>query len=113
MVKSDWPFFTRSPSLKFLDSRIPVTRARTSTSREPAVWPTYSQLTGSASWVAVVTVTSGGGMPPPIGPWPPPFSLPLEGLQAATTTPHDTSTSCLKRMRNPGKRGGILTPTLP
>src|SRR5688572_25991545 len=113
MVKSDCPFFTRSPSLKFLDIRIPVTRARTSTSREPAVWPTYSQLTGSASWATVVTVTSGVGMPP-IGPWPPPFSLPLEGLHAARTATDKRTTRRLKPMRSPvvsaPARGGILTP---
>ena len=39
---SDWPFLTLPPSVKLRASRIPATRARTSTSREPAVWPTYS-----------------------------------------------------------------------
>jgi hypothetical protein len=79
-----------------------VTRARTSTSREPAVWPTYSKVTGSACGLTAATVTSGGGIPP-IGPCPPPlppFSLPFEGLQAATTKAVDTMTRCLKLMRN-------------
>src|SRR5262245_42869226 len=109
MVKSDCPFLTRSPSLKFLDTRMPVTRARTSTSREPAVWPTYSHVTGSACAFALVTVTSDGGMPPP-GPWPPPpFSLPLEGLHAATrkgsNAAMDSGRSLARSMRKPELEG--------
>jgi hypothetical protein len=41
-VYSDWPFFTLPPSAKLRLMRMPDTRARTSASREPAVWPTYS-----------------------------------------------------------------------
>src|SRR6266571_3169500 len=42
---------------------MPVTRARTSTSREPAVWPTYSNVAGTDCGCTVTTATSGGGMP--------------------------------------------------
>src|SRR2546430_1194717 len=63
---------------------MPATRARTSTSREPAVCPTYSNVTGSACGATVTTVTSGGGMPAPGPPlWPPLSGAPFEGLQAA------------------------------
>src|SRR5262245_38423917 len=58
---------------------MPVTRARTSTSREPSVWPTYSNDTGIALGATVTAVTSGGGMPPP-GP-PLCWLAPLEGPQ--------------------------------
>src|SRR5258705_9381393 len=43
---------------------MPVTRARTSTSREPAVWPMYSNVAGTDCGCTVTTATSGGGMPP-------------------------------------------------
>src|SRR3954471_2502938 len=59
---------------------MPGTRARTSTSREPAVCPGYSNTTGSDCCCTVVTDTSGGGKPMP---GPPFFSEPLEGLHAA------------------------------
>src|SRR6266571_7051862 len=42
---------------------MPVTRARTSTSREPAVWPTYSKVAGTDCGCTVTTATSGGRMP--------------------------------------------------
>src|SRR5713226_7422272 len=64
---------------------MPVTRARTSTSREPAAWPTYSNVAGSACGATVTTVTSGGGMPAPGPPlWPPLSGAPFEGLHAAS-----------------------------
>src|SRR5437899_10001353 len=64
---------------------MPATRARTSTSREPAVCPTYSNVTGSACGATMTTVTSGGGMPAPGPPlWPPLSGAPFEGLQAAS-----------------------------
>src|SRR5881396_1981431 len=64
---------------------MPATRARTSTSREPAVCPTYSNVTGSACGATVTTVTSGGGMPAPGPPlWPPLSGAPFEGLHAAS-----------------------------
>src|SRR6266536_3123248 len=43
---------------------IPVTRARTSTSLEPRVWPTYSNATGKLCCATVRVVTSVGGKPP-------------------------------------------------
>ena len=95
---------------------MPVTRAQTSTSREPTVCPTYSQLTGSACASAATTVTSGAGIPPMGPPWPlPPFSLPFEGLQAATTALRRTGQSCLKRMRIPrlSQRERVLTSVSP
>jgi hypothetical protein len=63
------------------------TRARTSTSREPAVCPTYSKTTGSERGLTVMVVTSGGGMPiGPPGPLPLPFSIgPADGPQPART----------------------------
>src|SRR5256885_433680 len=42
---------------------MPVTRARTSTSREPAVWPTYSKVAGTDCGCTVTTATSGARMP--------------------------------------------------
>src|SRR4051794_27229311 len=57
---------------------MPVTRARTSTSFEPCVWPTYSNVTGKVFCVAATTVTSAGGKPAKP---PPPFGC--EGPQAA------------------------------
>src|ERR1700757_2223237 len=42
---------------------MPVTRARTSTSREPAVCPTYSKAAGTDCGCTVTTATSGAGMP--------------------------------------------------
>src|SRR2546427_9005250 len=64
---------------------MPATRARTSTSREPAVCPTYSNVTGSACGATMTTVTSGGGMPAPGPPlWPPLSGAPFEGLHAAS-----------------------------
>src|SRR5258708_21818471 len=42
---------------------MPVTRARTSTSREPVVWPTYSKVAGTDCGCTVTTATSGGRMP--------------------------------------------------
>ena len=46
---------TASPWLR--RKRMPVTRARTSTSREPKVWAAYSRLTGSASGCTASTLT--------------------------------------------------------
>src|SRR5688572_15127318 len=40
---------------------MPLTRARTSTSREPAVRPVYSSSSGSAPYATSATVTSCGG----------------------------------------------------
>src|SRR6476619_6659075 len=40
---------------------MPLTRARTSTSREPAVRPVYSRSSGSAPRLTVTAATSGGG----------------------------------------------------
>jgi hypothetical protein len=99
IVYSDWPFSTRPPSLKLREIRMPVTRARTSTSREPAVWPTYSKLTGTARSSTVIALTSGGGMPAPGPPWPfPPLSWPSDCPQAASTSAAPISRKCLKRM---------------
>src|SRR5689334_19797045 len=42
---------------------MPVTRARTSTSFEPAVWPTYSNATGKLRGATETTLTSAGGKP--------------------------------------------------
>src|SRR6266851_10262522 len=42
---------------------MPVTRARTSTSREPAIWPTYSKLAGTDCACTATTATSGGTRP--------------------------------------------------
>src|SRR6266513_2233172 len=42
---------------------MPVTRARTSTSREPAVWPTYSKVAGTDCGCTVTIATSGARMP--------------------------------------------------
>src|SRR5438128_6697484 len=42
---------------------MPVTRARTSTSREPAIWPTYSKLAGTDCACTATTATSGGMCP--------------------------------------------------
>src|SRR5262245_22298905 len=83
MVNMDWPFATTAPSLKLRDCRMPVTRARTSTSREPTVCPTYSKVTGSEAGVTVTTLTSAAGWAP--GPPLPPLSA-LEGPQAASTS---------------------------
>ena len=63
---------------------MPGTRARTSTSREPAVCPAYSKLSGKVCGVTLTTFTSGGGMPMPGGP--PFFSEPFDGLHAASTS---------------------------
>src|SRR5690242_7017171 len=46
---------------------MPVTRARTSTSLEPCVCPTYSKLTGNVCGWTACTVTAAGGKP-----WKPP-----------------------------------------
>ena len=97
MVKSDCPFFTRAPSSKLRESRMPVTRARTSTSREPAVCPTYSNATGSDLGSTVTALTSAGGMAPP-GAAVRLFSCPPEGLQAASAGTSAIRTICLKRM---------------
>ena len=43
---------------------MPDTRARTSVSRAPTVWPVYSSSTGWALLETVMTDTSGKGMPP-------------------------------------------------
>src|SRR5690606_24613951 len=43
---------------------MPAPRARTSTSREPSVWPTCSKVTGRERGWTVTVVTSGAGMPP-------------------------------------------------
>src|SRR2546430_1196628 len=60
---------------------MPATRARTSTSREPAVCPTYSNVTGSARGATVTTVTSGRGLPAPGPPlWPPLSGAPVRGI---------------------------------
>src|SRR5207247_10353629 len=73
-----------APAVKVRYSKRPATRARTSTSLEPAVCPTYSNVTGSACGATVTTVTSGGGMPAPGPPLCPPLSdAPSEGLHAA------------------------------
>src|SRR5256885_6032278 len=42
---------------------MPVTRARTSTSREPAIWPTYSNVAGTDCACTATTATSGGTCP--------------------------------------------------
>src|SRR5437763_10585526 len=42
---------------------MPVTRARTSTSLEPSVWPTYSKATGKLCGATESTLTSAGGKP--------------------------------------------------
>jgi len=42
---------------------MPVTRARTSTSFDPCVWPTYSKVTGNVCGATVLTVTAAGGNP--------------------------------------------------
>src|SRR6266487_2222533 len=42
---------------------MPVTRARTSTSREPAIWPTYSKAAGTDCACTATTATSGGTRP--------------------------------------------------
>jgi hypothetical protein len=65
------PLATRAPSVKLRDCRMPFTRARTSTSREPAVWPVYSIGAGRERVSTVTTATSEGGKPgggPPEGP---------------------------------------------
>jgi hypothetical protein len=43
---------------------MPVTRARTSASFDPAVCPTYSKVTGKDAGWTLIVVTSGGGKPP-------------------------------------------------
>src|SRR5688572_6351553 len=96
---------------------MPVTRARTSTSREPAVCPTYSKATGRDFASTVTALTSAGGMPPPGPPWPPPpFSWPPEGLQAASAGTSASRTICLIRMNIStdllSGRGRILRPKL-
>jgi hypothetical protein len=42
---------------------MPVTRARTSASFEPAVWPTYSKRSGTVDVLAASIVTGAGGKP--------------------------------------------------
>src|SRR5262245_12361242 len=106
MVKSDWPFLTRSPSRKLRDRRIPTTRARTSTSREPAVCAVYSIVTGRVCGWTLVTFTSEGGMPPPGPPCPlPPLSCPSPEPQAANARTSKLTPRCLKRI---GIRGEEL-----
>jgi len=75
---------------------MPLTRARTSTSREPAVWPVYSNDASTALGCTVTVLTAAGGLPPP-GP-PCAAVLPLELLQAATNTESNAASSDGKRM---------------
>ena len=67
------PAFTGAPSANNRFSRMPPTRARTSTSLEPSACPTYSKVTGIDFGWTVNTPTSAGGNPccPPPGGWPP------------------------------------------
>src|SRR5688572_27940948 len=71
---------------------MPFTRARTSTSREPAVCAGYSNSTGTVRAFTSWTATTAGGMPPPATwGWPPP------GPQAA---------SAREATRSPALRAG-------
>ncbi len=63
-----------------------MTRARTSTSREPAVCAAYSKVCGRSRGSASATFTSGGGMP---APGPPFFAASLPPGPAAG--PHAAS----------------------
>src|SRR5688572_5546195 len=58
---------------------MPFTRARTSTSREPAVCAGYSNSTGTVRAFTSWTATTAGGMPPPA-----PWGWPPPGPQAAS-----------------------------
>ncbi len=60
MRKSDWPARTLAPSSKLRFSRMPVTRARTSTSREPAVWAGNSNSTGDGGGLHLLDGDHGG-----------------------------------------------------
>src|SRR5688572_14459700 len=60
---------------------MPCTRARTSASLDPAVWPTYSNRIGTVAVLTSCTVTGAGGNPPF-----PPLSSPLARPQAVNTT---------------------------
>ena len=62
------PALTVAPSTNRRFCKMPATRARTSVSREPVVWPVYSSCTGSALACTVMTDTSGGGILPPAAP---------------------------------------------
>src|SRR5438045_2232100 len=63
MVNKGWPALTGAPSWYSRFSMIPVTRARTSTSLDPSVCPTYSNATGKLRTAITCVVTSAGGNP--------------------------------------------------
>src|SRR5882762_10792138 len=87
---------------------MPATRARTSTSREPAVCPTYSNVAGSACGATVTAVTSGGGMPAPGPPlWPPLSGAPFEGLHAASASARPAR-KLARKTRSVIGSGGLL-----
>ena len=52
---------TGLPSLKSIVWMNPSTRARTSISVDPLVWPIASTKMGTSFWRTVATLTSGGG----------------------------------------------------
>src|SRR6266404_5670191 len=75
MVNRGCPAFTGEPSWYRRFSRIPVTRARTSTSLDPCVWPTYSKAAGKSLGATTSVVTwAGGGAKPAWGALPQPVS---------------------------------------
>src|SRR5438067_12119863 len=63
MVNKGWPALTGAPSWYSRFSMIPVTRARTSTSLDPSVCPTYSNATGKLRTAITCVVTAAGGNP--------------------------------------------------
>src|SRR2546423_13239290 len=65
---------------------MPVTRARTSTSLDPSVWPTYSKAIGKLCGATERTLTSAGGKPAKAAfdcDWP----QAANAIAAATATP--------------------------
>src|SRR5438477_5853899 len=79
MVNRGCPAFTGEPSWYRRFSRIPVTRARTSTSLDPCVWPTYSKAAGKSLGETTSVVTwAGGGAKPAWGGLPQPASSRIE-----------------------------------
>src|SRR5260221_3396005 len=105
MVNRDSPLVTFPPSVKLRVWMMPVTRARTSTSREPSVCPVNSKFAGSVFCSTAITETCAGGMPPP-GPWPPLPSPP--GPQAASGTRSIREAMCLERMAETSRRIAML-----
>src|SRR5437868_12886620 len=85
---------------------MPWTRARTSMSREPAVWPTYSKVAGRLAVVTFSTATAAGGGPPPGPPWPsgPPWALPQALRMMDKATEPETATALRQGNVGEGER---------